>query len=83
MTELQNRANVLRTFYGLSNYGFTSITAGETSLGGWTSHVNEIRAAVDEICEASGKEHETWQTIPENRPSVSVMQQLRDTILSL
>ena len=83
MTELQNRVNTLRTFYGLSAYGFTTITAGTTKLSGWTSHVNEIRTAIDQVCTASGKSHETWINFTVNCPRADVIQQLRNVVLAL
>lgn len=79
MQELQDRVSTLRAFYGLSAYPFTTIVEGQTSLAGWTTHVNEIRAAIDGI----GKSHETWLTITENKPRADVIQQLRDVVLSL
>lgn len=82
MQELQDRTATLRTFYGLSAYTFTPIVAGQTSLAGWTAHVNEIRTALDEVYTVAKKTHAAWLTIPENRPRVDVMQQLRDVVLS-
>ena len=79
MQELQARVATLRAFYGLPAYAFTTITAGETSLAGWTAHVMEIRAAVDEI----GKAHENWLAITENKPRADVMQQLREVVLAI
>ena len=79
MQEMQDRVATLRAFYGLSAYSFSTVTAGQTSLAGWTEHVNEIRAAVDGI----GKTHDTWLEIGQNVPTVSVMQQLRDIILAI
>lgn len=79
MQELQDRVATLRAFYGLSAYGFSTIIAGQTSLAGWTSHVLELRAAIDEI----GKEHAAWLAIPENRPRADVLEQLREVVLSL
>lgn len=79
MQELQARVDTLRAFYGLSAYNFTTIIAGQTSLAGWTSHVLEIRAAIDEI----GMSHAAWLTITENKPRADVIQQLRDVVLSL
>ena len=83
MTEMQDRVNTLRTFYGLSAYGFSTITAGTTNLAGWSAHVNEIRTAIDEVCSASGKSHEAWISFSVNCPRVDIMQQLRNVILSL
>lgn len=83
MTELQERVNTLRTFYGLSKYSFTTITAGTTSLAGWTSHVNQIRTAIDQVCTASGKTHAAWISFSVNCPRADVIQQMRDIVLAL
>ena len=83
MQELQDRTNTLRAFYGLTAYAFTTITAGQTSLAGWTAHVNEIRAAIEEVCTASKKTHETWISFSINCPRADVIQQLRSVILAL
>lgn len=79
MQELQDRANTLRTFYGLAEYNFTSIVSGETGLKDWTAHVSEVRAAVDEI----STDHDPWLDIPENRPRADVIEQLRAVILAM
>jgi hypothetical protein len=79
MQELQDRVNTLREFYGLSAYGFTAITGVATALKDWTAHVNEIRAAVDEI----GEEHVAWIAIPVNCPRADVIEQLRAVILAI
>lgn len=79
MQELQDRVNTLRTFYGLTAYGFTQIVAGQTSLAGWSAHVLEIRTAIDGI----GKDHDAWLTLEENRPRADIVQQLRDVVLSI
>ena len=83
MQELQSRANTLRTFYGLNAYSFTTITAGTTSLAGWTTHVNQIRTAIEDVCNASGKTHESWIPFSVNCPRADVIQQLRRVILAL
>lgn len=79
MQELQDRANTLRSFYGLSAYGFSTITAGTTGLKNWTAHVNEIRAAVDEISTS----HDTWISFSVNCPRADVIEQLRAVILAM
>ena len=79
MQELQDRANLLRDFYGLSAYKFSTITAGETGLKDWTAHVNEIRSAVDEIT----KKHAEWIAFSVNCPRADVIEQLRAVILAL
>lgn len=79
MLELQSNINALRAYYGLSDYTFTEIRAGYTSLAGWTSHVAELRTAIDEI----SPEHETWIVIAENRPTAAVIEQLRRVVNTL
>lgn len=79
MKELQDRANALRSFYGLSAYGFSTITSGTTGLKDWTAHVNEIRRAVDEI----STNHAAWIAIPVNCPRADVIEQLRAVILAM
>lgn len=79
MQELQARANTLRGFYALSAYNFTTITSGVTGIKDWTKHVNEIRAAIDEI----STKHDAWLEIPVNRPRADVIEQLRAVILAM
>ena len=81
--ELQSRVSTLRTFYGLGTYNFATITAGTTSLAGWTTHVNQIRTAIEDVCNASGKAHESWISFSVNCPRADVIQQLRRVILAL
>lgn len=83
MQELQSRVSTLRTFYGLGTYNFATITAGTTSLAGWTTHVNQIRTAIEDVCNASGKTHENWISFSVNCPRADVIQQLRSVILAL
>lgn len=83
ITELQDRVNTLHTFYNLGGYNFTPCTAGVTKIAKWTELVNEIREAIDQICTASGKTHETWIAFDVNCPRVDVIQQLRDVALAL
>ena len=83
MQELQSRVNTLYSFYGLGTYNFTTITAGTTSLAGWTTHVNQIRTAIEDVCNASGKTHESWISFSVNCPRADVIQQLRSVILAL
>lgn len=83
MQELQSRVNTLYSFYGLGTYNFTTITAGTASLAGWTTHVNQIRTAIEDVCNASGKTHESWISFSVNCPRADVIQQLRRVILAL
>lgn len=78
MTELQELAGIICTCYDYFDISFDSITAGVTSIGKWSQHVNEIRQAIDDL----GISHENWIEISENRPTAEVMQQLRDVLLS-
>ena len=79
MLELQDRANTLRGFYGMKAYGFSTITGGTTGLKDWTAHVNEIRAAVDEI----STDHAAWISFSVNCPRADVIEQLRAVILAM
>ena len=79
MTEMQHAINVLLDFYGLGAQEMTSILSGETSLGGWTNHMTEIRNAVDLL----STEHEAWEEITVNCPKAATMQQLRDAIVAV
>lgn len=76
MTELQTYANALLDFYFLGSETMTNIVAGETSLGGWTDHVGEIRTAIDKI----PAEHAEWKAIPVNKPEAAVITQLRTAL---
>jgi len=76
MTELQTNINRQREALGYPAYTFTTIRAGYTSLADWTAHVEELRAAIDQI----GAEHDAWIPIPVNCPSVMVLLQLREAV---
>lgn len=77
MTEIQDLVNIARDNAALARKTFSEIISGVTSLGEWTEHVTEIREAIDEF----NSIHEDWIEIPVNKPTVAVMQQLRDVIL--
>lgn len=79
MTELQANINIMRQAYGYAAYSFTAIRAGYTSLGGWLTHVLEMRAAIDALATA----HEAWIMLEENRPSAAVIEQLRRVVANL
>lgn len=76
ITELQTNVNLLRESMGLSPYTFTAIRPGYTSLAGWSTHIAELREALDEIA----VDHEMWLEITENRPRADVMMQLRRVV---
>lgn len=79
ITELQTNINLLRASMGLSAYTFTAIRAGYTSLGGWSSHIAELRTAIDQIT----TNHATWLAITENKPRADVILQLRQVVASI
>ena len=79
MLELQENINIIRQGYALSDYKFSAIRAGYTSLGGWADHIREMRAAIDAI----GESHEAWLTITENKPRADVMAQMRRVVDAL
>lgn len=79
ITELQTNVNRLRNSLGLASYSFTSLRAGYTSLAGWSAHVQELRAAIDEM----DATHEAWLAIPANSPTAAVMLQLRRVVAAV
>lgn len=79
MTELQERANVLRAYYAAAEAAFTPAVAEITSLALWKQQVEEVRAALDEI----NMQTVDWLEIPVNCPRADVMMQLRAVIDSL
>lgn len=79
MTEMQERVNTLLSFYGKSTASFTPVVSGQTSLAGWTQHIMQIRNAIDSM----NSTHDAWISIPENKPTVAVMNQIRNIISSL
>lgn len=79
ITELQTNVNLLRASMGLTEYAFSAIRAGYTSLAGWSSHIAELRAALDEITTT----HEAWLEITENKPRADVLLQLRQVVASI
>jgi len=76
MTELQTNINRQREAIALTAWPFTTIRAGYTSLGDWTAHVEEMRAAIDD----AGTAHDAWIAIPVNSPAAAVLQQLREAV---
>lgn len=77
MTEIQNLANKRRIAGGLSNASYTTITAGSTKLSGWTSHVNEIRNALNACVSQS------WTTISSNNCAASIVTELRNKLSAM
>lgn len=79
MLEMQERTNILRDFYKLPLAEFSPIVAELTPLALWKQHVEEIRAALDEIT----PEPVAWMDVPVNQPRADVMEQIREVIMSL
>lgn len=79
MTELQTNINLQRGGLALAAWPFETIRAGYTSLAGWTAHVEEMRAAIDD----TGVQHEAWIEIAENCPTAAVIEQLRRVVEAL
>ena len=91
MNELRTIINNVRAYYGMAAYAWAqTITAGSTSLAGWTSHVTELRTAIDQIValvngwDTGSTTHNislpAWIAITENKPTAAVINQLRAAI---
>lgn len=77
MTELQTNINRQREAMALAAWTFVTIRAGYTSLGDWTAHVEEMRAAITEAgCTPEGG----WTSIDINSPSADIMEELRNAV---
>lgn len=94
MQELRNAVDQVRAYYGMVTYPWAeTLVTGVTSLAGWTSHVLEIRNAMDQVVslvngwDLESSTHNislpTWIPISVNKPSTAVMVQLRDAVLLL
>lgn len=94
MQELRNAVDQVLTYYGLSAYPWSeSLAAGMTSLAGWTSHVLEIRTAIEQVAalvngwDTQSNTHNitlpAWIPIPVNKPTIAVIVQLREAVLLL
>ena len=94
MQELRNAVDQVRAYYGLSPYPWAeTLAAGVTFLASWTSHVMELRAAIESVASlVNGWDLESsthniflpvWIPIPVNKPTAAVMIQLRDAVLLL
>ncbi len=50
INEMRNAINVVRSYYGLSEYVWPqTIVAGQTSMRGWAGHIAELRSAINEV----------------------------------
>ncbi len=94
LLELRNTVDQVRAYYGMAPFAWAeNLTAGTTSLAGWTGHVNELRTAIEGIAafvnswDTESFTHNislpVWISIPVNKPTAAVMTRLRDAILLL
>lgn len=78
MTELQTNITRQREALGLEEtWLFSTVRAGYTSLGQWTAHVLEMRAAIDD---AGCTPPDGWTTIDINSPSAAIIEELRRAV---
>lgn len=78
ITEIRQRIDVIRAFYGLSAYTYTPIAAGTTKIAKWAVLIRELRSAVDGIGTA-----QSWNTLEEGKPRIAHITQLRAVIDAL
>ncbi len=94
INELRTMVNNVRAYYGLPAKAWAeSVTGGYTRLSGWKAHVLEIRTAIDDVVnlvngwDTASTTHRitlpAWIAIPENKPTVAVMNQLREALTLL
>ena len=76
LTQIQERIAIIRSFYGLSAYTFTAITARQTKIAKWATLIGELRSAIDGIT----TNHAAWNTLEAGKPRIAHITQLRDII---
>lgn len=76
LTQIQERIATIRSFYGLSAYTFTAITARQTKIAKWATLIGELRSAIDGIT----TNHAAWNTLEAGKPRIAHITQLRDII---
>ena len=76
LTQIQERIATIRSFYGLSAYTFTVITARQTKIAKWATLIGELRSAIDGIT----TNHENWNTLEAGKPRIAHITQLRSII---
>ncbi|MBR5302821.1 MAG: hypothetical protein IKU38_08305 [Clostridia bacterium] len=79
LTQLQERVNTIRAFYGLGTYGFTVVTPRVTKIARWAALIGEIRTAIDTVA----ANHEAWNTLEAGKPRIAHIMQLRRVIDAL
>ena len=75
LTQLQERINTIRAFYGLGHASFSVITPRATRIA-WATHIQEIRAAIDGVTTS----HEAWNVLYSGKPRIDNITQLRRII---
>ena len=82
-------------YYGLPTPTWASgaVTTNTTTIARWTTHVNELRTCIDSIRTYVNNWDNTtttldipaisWISIPTNKPTVAVMNQIRNAITTL
>ncbi len=76
LTEMQERINVIRAFFGKSAYSFTTVKAGETKIAKWAALIGEMRAALDDLAGTASN----WNTLEAGKPRIAHITQLRSVI---
>lgn len=76
LTQLQERIDAIRAFYGMSAYAFTAVTARKTKIATWAALIGELRSAIDGIT----TNHAAWNTLEAGKPRIAHITQLRDII---
>ena len=76
LTEIQQRTNYVRAFFGISAYSFTSVKAGETKIAKWAALIGEMRAAIDGLMGTVN----SWDTLEAGKPRIAHITQLRSVI---
>lgn len=79
INELRARIDVLRTYYGLSAFVWsTAPKAGETGLVSWRDHVLELRNALEDAYADLGMDTPSWVELPVNCPKAAAIEELRE-----
>lgn len=95
ITELRAMLSDICAYYGLPTPTWASgaVTTNTTTIARWTTHVNELRSCIDSIRTYVNNWDNTtttldipaisWISIPTNKPTVAVMNQIRNAITTL
>ena len=93
INELRNAIDVVRSYYGLSEYDWPeTIIAGKTSMRGWAGHLTELRSAIDAVitlvngwdsaAQSNKITQPAWATLG-TWPQASLLTQIRTVITQL